>query len=60
MALSQYIKRWKSSETKLDFDDFIQKWMNDPANYRCQVVTAVVTYWLDGVALEGFFIYEYR
>ena len=60
MALTQYIKKWKWNEHKIDFEVFIQNFINDSSSVHCFIVSSTVTYYLDGVAMEGFFIYEYR
>jgi len=60
MALTQYIKKWDREKDKLEFEDFIKKFMNDSSSSRCFVNTAVVTLYVDGIAHEGFFIYRYE
>jgi hypothetical protein len=60
MALSQYIKKWDWKVEQINFDRFIQNFIDASGSDRCWITTTVITYYLDGVAMEGFFTYEYR
>ena len=60
MAKSQDIKKWDWKETQIDFDKFVQNFIDASGSDRCWVTSTVITQYLGGVAMEGFFIYEYR
>ena len=60
MALSQYIKKWSRDKDKMEFADFMQKFMDDKANSRCFITTAVVTEYSLDIAVKGFFTYRYE
>jgi len=60
MKPTQHIKTWTWNETQIDFDRFIQNFIDDTDRYgnHHYIVATTITNYLDGVAMEGFIIYE--